>query len=369
MIIGIPKEIKSFEYRVGATPAMVHAFVEHGHKVLVEKSAGERVGFSDAMFEDAGAEIVKSHAEVFNSELVVKVKEPEEAEFPYLYEGQILFCFLHLAPNPALTKTLIESKIIGIAYETVTDAAGKLPLLIPMSQIAGRLSIQAGAVTLQMNHGGKGVLLGGVPGVIPSNVVILGGGVAGTEAARMAMGLGANATILDKNLTRLRELDSLYGPALKTLYATPAEIETSLPSADLVIGAILVPGKTAPKIITREIVKSMSPGSVIVDVSIDQGGCAETSRPTTFGDPTFVKEKVIHYCVANLPGSCARTSTYSLTNATMEYILEIANKGYRQALLSNEGLRQGLNVCFGQVTNPHVAQDLNYPYSPPEEVL
>jgi alanine dehydrogenase len=369
MIIGIPKEIKEHEYRVGATPSMVRAFVDAGHAVTVQKDAGAKIGFTDEMFLEAGAKIAGSAKEVYQSEMIIKVKEPQSSEYPYLYEGQILFCYLHLAPDPEQTKHLLQSKVVGIAYETVTDSAGRLPLLVPMSEIAGRIAIQAGAVSLQMNNGGKGLLLGGVPGVFPANVVVIGGGVVGTEAARMAMGLGANVTILDRSLDRLRYLDAMYAPQLKTLYSSATEIENVLKTADLVIGAVLIPGKTAPKLITRQMLRNMLPGSVIVDVAIDQGGCSETSRPTTHGNPTYVEEGVLHYCVTNMPGACARTSTMALTNATMEYALQIANKGYRQALKENAFLREGLNVCHGKVTNAFVAHDLGYSYVPPVEVL
>lgn len=369
MIIGIPKEIKEHEYRVGATPAMVRAFVDAGHHMIVEKDAGTKIGFTNEMFQDAGAKIVPDAKDVYQAEMIIKVKEPQPSEYSLLYEGQILFCYLHLAPDPEQTKALVNSKVVGIAYETVTDSLGRLPLLVPMSEIAGRIAIQAGAVSLQMNNGGKGLLLGGVPGVFPSNVVVIGGGVVGTEAARMAMGLGANVTILDRNLERLRYLDAQYAPKLKTLYSSATEIENILRWADLVIGAVLIPGKTAPKLITRQMLRNMIPGSVIVDVAIDQGGCIETSRPTTHGNPTYVEEGVLHYCVTNMPGACARTSTMALTNATMEYALQIANKGYRQALNENAGLREGLNVCQGHVTNAFVAHDLGYEYIAPSEVL
>lgn len=369
MIIGIPKEIKEYEFRVGATPAMVRIFIEAGHQVLIEKNAGAKIGFSDQMYQTAGAKIVSSAKEVYEAEMIIKVKEPQTSEFPLLKEGQILFCYLHLAPDPVQAKHLIDSKVVAIAYETVTDQYGKLPLLVPMSEIAGRIAIQAGAVAMQLNNGGMGLLLGGVPGVSPARVVVIGGGVVGTEAARMAMGLGANVTILDKNLERLRALDSLFGPNLKTLYSTPSALEAILSHADLVIGAVLIPGKIAPKLITRRLLKTMHPGAVIVDVAIDQGGCAETSRPTTHGNPTYVEEGVIHYCVTNMPGACARTSTQALTNATMDYALEIANKGFRQALNDNKGLREGLNVCFGHIANASVAHDLELPYVAPEKLL
>lgn len=369
MKIGIPKEIKVHEYRVGATPAMVRSFVEAGHSVSVQAHAGTRIGYTDEMFKAAGARIVTTAEEVYSSEMVIKVKEPQESEYPLLREGQILFCYLHLAPDPVQTKALVQSGVIAIAYETVTDAYGRLPLLIPMSEIAGRLSIQVGATCLQMNNGGKGVLLGGVPGVFPARVAVIGGGAVGTEAARMAMGLGASVTIIDKDLNRLRALDALFGPHLRTQYSTSAFIEETVTRSDLVVGGVLIPGKTAPKLVTRDMVRKMAPGSVIVDVAIDQGGCVETARPTTHEDPTYVVDGVVHYCVTNMPGACAHTSTQALTNATMDYALLIANKGYRDALLENKGLRQGLNVCFGQVTNEHVAHDLGYEYIAPERVL
>lgn len=369
MIIGIPKEIKNHEYRVGATPAMVRAFVEAGHKVFVQTDAGTKIGFTDTMFTSAGAKIVSTPAEIYSCEMIVKVKEPQESEFPLLRQGQILFCYLHLAPDPEQTKHLVDSKVVAIAYETVTDAQGRLPLLVPMSEIAGRIAIQVGATTLQMNHGGKGLLLGGVPGVFPARVTVIGGGVVGTEAARMAMGLGASVTIVDKDLNRLRALDALFGPHLKTLYSTSASIEEALTLSDLVVGAVLIPGKTAPKLITRQMIKKMASGSVIVDVAIDQGGCAETSKPTTHTEPTYVVDGVVHYCVTNMPGACALTATKALTNATMDYALKIANKGYKQALKENPGLRDGLNVCLGHVTNGPVAHDLGYDYVAPESLL
>jgi alanine dehydrogenase len=369
MIIGIPKEIKNHEYRIGATPAMVRTFVEAGHKVFVQTNAGTKIGFTDAMFSAAGANMVNTPAEIYACEMVIKVKEPQESEFPLLREGQILFCYLHLAPDPEQTKHLVKSKIVGIAYETVTDAQGRLPLLVPMSEIAGRIAIQVGATTLQMNHGGKGLLLGGVPGVFPARVTVIGGGVVGTEAARMAMGLGASVTIIDKDLNRLRTLDALFGPHLKTLYSTSANIEEALIFSDLVVGSVLIPGKKAPKLVTREMVKKMTPGSVFIDVAIDQGGCSETSHPTTHTEPTYVVDGVVHYCVTNMPGACALTATKALTNATMDYALKIANKGYKRALEENVGLRDGLNVCHGHVTNSHVAHDLGYAYVPPEQLL
>lgn len=369
MLIGIPKEIKDNEFRMGATPAMARLLVDAGHRVLVQSGIGAKIGYPDEMFRRVGAEIVSTPKEVYAAEMIIKVKEPQESEFPLLREGQILFCYLHLAPDPVQTRQLLERKVVGIAYETVTDAHNRLPLLIPMSEIAGRIAIQVGAVCLQLNNGGKGILLGGVPGVTPASVVILGGGMSGTEAARMAMGLGANVTILDIDLNRLRTLDALYGPNLKTLYSSRSAIEDMLEKADLVIGSVLIPGKLTPKLVTKEMLKLMAPGSVMVDISIDQGGCFETSKPTTHTDPTFVVDGIIHYCVTNMPGACGRTSTQALTNATMSDALKIANLGYRKALKENPGLRNGLNVCLGHVTNKNVAADLGYPYVEPLSVL
>lgn len=369
MHIGIPKEVKKDENRVGATPETVFSYVAAGHSVFVEKNAGHQIGFTDEMYKKAGATILDSAKEIYSKEMIIKVKEPQKSEFPLLHEGQILFTYLHLAPDPEQTKHLIEKKIIGIAYETVTDDAGRLPLLVPMSEVAGRLSIQAGATALQIIHGGKGVLLGGIPGVKPGKVVILGAGVVGTEAMRMALGLGADVTIFDRSLNRLRELDKLYAPALKTLYSTPAAVEEAVATADLVVGAVLIPGKTAPKLLTRAHLKKMTPGSVIVDVAIDQGGCTETSRPTTHTDPTYVVDGVVHYCVGNMPAACARTSTQGLTNATLPYALAIANLGYKKALLEDPHLRNGLNVYRGKVTNKHVADDLGYEFFEPMSVL
>lgn len=369
MLIGIPKEIKNHEYRVGATPAMCRALIESGHRVMIQKNAGTKIGFTDEMYSQAGAHIANTAEEIYSAEMIIKVKEPQEAEFPLLREGQILFCYLHLAPDPEQTAQLVKQKVIAIAYETVTDVHGRLPLLVPMSEIAGRISIQVGATYLQLNNGGKGLLLGGVPGVYPARVIVLGGGVVGTEAARMAMGLGASVTIIDRDLNRLRALDALFGPHLKTLYSTSSNIEEALALSDLVVGSVLIPGKTAPKLITRNMIKKMSPGSIFVDVAIDQGGCSETSKPTSHANPTYVVDDVIHYCVTNMPGACALTSTKALTNATMDYALQIANKGYKKALREHVGLRNGLNVCLGHITNEHVAADLNYPYVPADKFL
>lgn len=369
MKIGIPKEVKMDEYRIGATPDTVRSFVKAGHSVHVQTTAASKIGFTDEMYRAAGAQIVSSAAEIYQNELIIKVKEPQASEFPFLKEGQILFCYLHLAPDPEQTKNLLERKIVGIAYETVTDDDGRLPLLIPMSEIAGRLSIQTGATALQMVNGGRGVLLGGIPGVRKGRVVVLGGGIVGTEAMRMALGLGASVTLFDRSLPRLRELDKLYAPGLKTLYSTPAAIEEAITCADLVVGAVLIPGKKAPKLVTHEMVKKMIPGSVIVDVAIDQGGSIETSRPTTHSSPTYVLDNVVHYAVTNMPAACARTSTQGLTNATLPFALKIANLGYEQAMREDKHLMNGLNVYFGKVTNQYVAEDLGYEYHSPESLL
>lgn len=368
MIIGVPKEIKDREYRVGATPEYVSTLVGAGHSLIVEENAGVAIGFPDEEYRAAGAQIASAR-DVYEAQMVIKVKEPQMSEFPLLKEGQILFCYLHLAPDPEQTRHLIERKIVGVAYETVTDSHKRLPLLAPMSEIAGRIAVQAGATGLQMINGGRGVLLGGVPGVAPAKVVVLGGGAVGTHAARMAMGLGADVVIFDNNLMRLKELDALYGPRLKTLYSTKAGVCKAVAEADLVIGAVLIPGKSAPRLVTEEMVQSMKPGSVIVDVAIDQGGCVETARPTTHSAPYYVMHDVVHYCVTNMPGACARTSTEALTNATLPYALKLAGLGYQKALLEDRGLMEGLNVCLGHVTNPHVAHDLGYPYFPPERFI
>lgn len=367
--IGIPKEIKNHEYRVGATPSMVRALHRAGHDVVVQSKAGVKIGYTDDMYKDAGAKIVTTAKEAFDVDLVVKVKEPQASEYSLLREGQVLFTFLHLAPDPEQTKALVDNKVVAIAYETVTDHEGKLPLLTPMSEIAGRIAIQAGAASLQIVNGGKGLLLGGVPGVLPARVVVIGGGVVGTESLRMALGLGADVIVLDSNIARLKALDALYGPRLKTLYSSAGAIEEQVIQADLVIGAVLVPGKLAPKLVTHDTIKKMSPGSVVVDVAIDQGGCFETSKATSHSDPTYILDGVVHYCVPNMPGACSRTATQALTNATLNYVLKIANLGYKRALREDKGLRNGLNVYLGKVTHPEVAADLSYPYHPAEEVL
>ncbi len=369
MQIGIPKECKNHEYRVGATPGLVSLLTQAGHVVLVQSGAGEKIGYADEHYEHAGATIVPTLEAVYQAEMIVKVKEPQSKEFSLLRKGQILFCYLHLAPDPEQTKHLIERQVVAIAYETITDDMGRLPLLTPMSEVAGRIAIQAGATCLQIAHGGKGLLLGGVPGVASAKVVIIGGGVVGTQVARVAMGFGADVTILERRLSRLRELDDLYGPLLKTIYSTPVAIEEAVAGADLVVGAVLIPGKMAPKVITEEMVKKMSHGSVLVDVAIDQGGCAETSRPTTHSDPIYIKHGVVHYCVTNIPGACARTSTQALTNATTPYVLDLAQKGYKQALKDDPHFLRGLNVCLGHVTNEHVASDCGYDYYPPQSFV
>ena len=364
MQIGVPKEIKDHEFRVGLTPTGVRALVAAGHEVRVETRAGAAIGYADERYTAAGAQVVETATQAFACPMVIKVKEPQPAEIGLLRENQILFTYLHLAADAELTRHLLERKIIGIAYETVTDPQGRLPLLTPMSEVAGRIAIQAGATSLQMNHGGSGVLLGGVPGVMPGKVTILGAGSVGTEAAKMALGLGADVTIVDINLNRLRYLDDIFGGRLKTCYSQAGAIEALVTAADLVIGSVLIPGKSAPKLISRELLGRMRPGSVLVDVAIDQGGCAETSRPTTHSQPTYVESGIVHYCVTNMPAACARTSTQALTHATLPYALKLASLGYREAMRQDTGLLNGLNLHLGQVTHPNVASDLGYDYQP-----
>ncbi len=368
MKIGVPKEIKDHEFRVGLTPAGVKALTEAGHSIDVQSSAGEVIGFTDDMYIAAGANMVPDAAAVYACPMVVKVKEPQPSECALLWEGQLLFTYLHLAPDPEQTKSLLEKKVVGVAYETVTDSHGRLPLLIPMSEVAGRIAIQAGATGLQMINGGRGVLLGGVPGVARGKVVIIGGGIVGTEAAKMALGLGADVTVLDRDLNRLRQLDDLFGPALKTRYSEPHALTELVEEADLVVGSVLIPGHAAPKLVTREMVKGMQKGSVIVDVAIDQGGCVETSRATTHSNPMYIEDDVVHYCVANMPGACARTATMALTNATLPYTLKLAAKG-EDALREDKGLAEGLNVYKGRVTNQGVAEALGYDYVSVEDAL
>ncbi len=370
MEIGVPKEIKNHEYRVGLTPAGVRELCRHGHQVTVETKAGAAIGFSDEQYLAAGARIGASARAIFaEAQMIIKVKEPQPVEYRQLRPGQILFTYLHLAPDPEQTKGLLESGAVCIAYETVTDARGGLPLLAPMSEVAGRMSIQAAAGALEKAHGGSGVLLGGVPGVAPAHVTVLGGGVVGINAARMALGLGAEVTILDRSLPRLREIDNDFDGRIRTIFSTQDAIEKELAAADAVIGAVLIPGAAAPKLVTRAMLKLMKPGSVLVDVAIDQGGCAETSRATTHQDPTYEVEGVIHYCVANMPGGVARTSTLALTNATLEFAIAIADKGLRQALEDDSHLRQGLNVCQGKVTYEAVAKALGHAFVPAEKAL
>lgn len=370
MRIGVPKEIKSHEYRVGLTPGSVRELVHHGHQVMVESKAGEGIGCSDAAYRAVGASVVDNAAEVFaTADLVVKVKEPQPAEIALLREGQVLFTYLHLAPDPEQTKGLIQSGVTAIAYETVTDAHGRLPLLAPMSEVAGRMAVQVGTHCLEKEQGGIGVLLGGVPGVPPGNVVILGGGVVGTNAARMAVGLGARVVILDKSLARLAQLDELFGGRVQTAYANLNNLEHHVLDADVVIGAVLVPGAAAPRLVSRAQVAGMRNGSVIVDVAIDQGGCIETARPTTHAQPTYVEEGVVHYCVTNMPGAVARTSAFALNNATLPFVLALADKGWAGALSGDPHLRAGLNVHRGQVTHAAVAHDRGFQYVDAEVVL
>jgi alanine dehydrogenase len=370
MLIGVPKEVKGYEFRVGLVPASVRELVHHGHKVVIETGAGAGIGFDDPIYEAAGAEILTRAADVFAAaELIVKVKEPQPDEVRMLREDQILFTYLHLAADRALTEALLRSGAVAIAYETVTDKNGGLPLLAPMSEVAGRMAVQVGAHCLEKEAGGAGILLGGVPGVPAAKVVILGGGVSGTNAARMAMGLEAHVVVIDKSLERLYALDLQFGRQLHTAFATLDAIENHVLTADLVIGAVLVPGAAAPKLVTRDMVGRMRPGSVLVDISIDQGGCFETSHPTTHADPTFVVDGVVHYCVANMPGAVARTSAVALNNATLPFVLELAQKGYRRALGENIHLRRGLNVHGGRITYGAVAEALKLPSVPFEEAL
>lgn len=364
--IGVPKEIKNNEYRVGLTPASVRELIGDGHGVLVQSGAGAEIGFSDEDYRAAGAELAETADEIFAAaDLIVKVKEPQPAECRMLRPGQVLFTYLHLAPDPEQTRLLMESGCTAIAYETVTDRFGRLPLLAPMSEIAGRMAIQVGAVALQKSNGGSGVLLGGVPGVLPGKVLVIGGGVVGANAARMAMGLGADVTIADRSVARLAQLDDLFGPRLKTVYASVDALDRLVADADLVVGAVLVVGAAAPKLVRREQLSGMRRGSVLVDVSIDQGGCFETSHPTTHSDPTYVVDGVVHYCVANMPGAVARTSTEALNHATLPFAQAIAGKGWRQALSQDPHLLAGLNVHAGKVTHPAVAAALGLPFADP----
>jgi alanine dehydrogenase len=370
MLVGVPKEIKVLEARVGLTPDSVREFVAHGHKVVVETKAGTGIGRSDDDYRAAGAEIASEAKEVFaRAEMIVKVKEPQAVERRMLRDGQILFTYLHLAPDPEQCRDLVASGATCIAYETVTDGHGGLPLLAPMSQVAGRLSVQAGAHCLERANGGEGILLGGVPGVPPAKVVVIGGGVVGGNAIMMALGMGADVTVLDRNVDALKQLVRIFGPALKTVYSTRAALEEYVLAADLVIGAVLVVGAEAPKLVTADMVKRMQPGSVLVDVAIDQGGCFATSRPTTHAEPTYVVDCIVHYCVANMPGAVPRTSTYALNNVTLPYALALADSGPRKALLDNPNFREGLNVHQGKVTYRAVANDLGYDFVEPTQAL
>jgi alanine dehydrogenase len=370
MKIGVPKEIKNNEFRVGMTPAAVREVTARGHQVLIETNAGDAIGLSDELYIRAGGTIVPSADEVFGiADMIVKVKEPQDVEINRLRKDQTLFTYLHLAPDPQQTRGLLNSGAICIAYETVTDARGGLPLLAPMSEVAGRMSIQAGATCLEMHSGGRGMLLGGVPGVPAARVVVLGGGVVGTNAARMAMGLEAHVTVIDISLPRLYELDLQFGAMLNTIYSTIYSIEEHVLAADLVIGAVLLPGAAAPKLITEDMVKQMKKGSVLVDVAIDQGGCSETSRPTTHANPTYKLYDVVHYCVANMPGGVARTSTFALNNATLPFIVALAEQGPLKAMATNPHLRAGLNVYKGELTYKAVADAQHLPYKHAEELL
>lgn len=369
MRVGCPKEIKDHEYRVGLTPGAAREYVAHGHQVLVETGAGAGIGAGDDAYREAGAAIAETAEEVFaRSDMIVKVKEPQPAEWARLREGQILYTYLHLAPDPEQTKGLLESGVTAVAYETVTDAHGGLPLLAPMSEVAGRLAVQAGATALQKANGGRGVLLGGVPGVLPGKVTIIGGGVVGLNAAKMAIGLGADVTVLDRSIPRLRQLDDIFAGRARTRYATAEAVEEECFRADLIIGAVLIPGAAAPKLVTREMLAGMKKGAVLVDVAIDQGGCFEISRPTTHSNPIFEVDGIIHYCVANMPGALPVTSTHALNNATLHHGLQLADKGL-QALLDDPHLRNGLNVHKGRVTNRAVAESLGYEVTEPTAAL
>ena len=370
MLVGVPKEIKNQESRVGLTPASVRELTLRGHQVLVQRNAGAAIGLSDEMYGAAGATIVETAQEIFErADMIVKVKEPQPQECAMLRPDQILYTYLHLAPDPEQTKALVASGAVCIAYETITGPGGGLPLLAPMSEVAGRMSIQAGAAHLEKSKGGMGLLLGGVPGVAPGHVAIIGAGVVGTNALQMAVGMGARVTILDKNVDRLRQLDLVFGNRVQTMYSNAHTIEEAVLDADLVIGGVLVPGAAAPKLVTRAMVAQMKAGAVVVDVAIDQGGCFETSRATTHEAPTFVVDDVVHYCVANMPGAVARTSTFALNNATIGHAVALADKGWAKALAANPHLKNGLNVCRGKVTYEAVAHALGYDYLPADALL
>ena len=370
MLIGVPKEIKNHEYRIGLTPSGTKELVKNGHDVIVQKNGGTAIGLDDEQYIAAGATMIETPEEIFDrAGMIIKVKEPQPNECKMLKKGQLLYTFLHLAPDPNQTKLLIESGCTAIAYETVTDAKGGLPLLAPMSEVAGRMAVHAGAHCLEKAQGGNGTLLGGVPGVAPGNVVVIGGGVVGINSAMMAMGMGANVVVLDKSLERLKDLDMIFGQKMNTIYSTIDAIEKYVYEADLVVGAVLIPGAAAPKLVNREMLKHMKKGSVVVDVAIDQGGCFETSKATTHQDPTYVVDDVIHYCVANMPGGVARTSTFALTNATLPMAIRLANKGFKQAMLEDGHLMNGLNVHEGKITYEAVARDLGYDYVPAIDIV
>jgi alanine dehydrogenase len=370
MLIGVPKEIKNNEFRVGLTPASVRELTSHGHQVVVQQGAGAAIGLADGQYVAAGAQTVDTARDIFAAaEMIVKVKEPQPEECAMLRAGQILYTYLHLAPDPQQTKALIESGAVCIAYETITGPGGGLPLLAPMSEVAGRMAVQAGAHYLEIAHGGRGLLLGGVPGVAPGHVAVIGAGVVGTNALQMAVGLGARVTVLDRNTDRLRQLDLVFGNRISTVYSTAHSIEEAVLDADLVIGGVLVPGAAAPKLVTRSHISRMKKGAVVVDVAIDQGGCFETSHATTHAEPVYMVDGVVHYCVANMPGAVARTSTFALNNATIGHALALAGKGWKAALKDDAHLRKGLNVCEGRVTYEAVARDLGYPYVDPASLL
>ncbi|MFZ6751067.1 alanine dehydrogenase [Undibacterium sp. Ren11W] len=370
MIVGLPKEVKNHEYRVGLTPSSVRELSAHGHQILVQKNAGSEIGLTDAQYVAAGAVLLDTAQEIFaRSEMIVKVKEPQPVECSMLREGQILYTYLHLAPDPEQTAALVKSGAICIAYETITGSNGGLPLLAPMSEVAGRMAIQAGAAHLEKSKGGMGLLLGGVPGVAPGHVVIIGAGVVGSNAMQMALGAGARVTILDKSVDRLRQLDLIYGNRISTLYSNVQSIEETVLSADLLIGGVLVPGAAAPKLVSRDLISRMKTGAVVVDVAIDQGGCFETSHATTHAEPTFVLDGVVHYCVANMPGAVARTSTFALNNATIGHAVALADKGWQRAMREDVHLKNGLNVCQGKLTYAAVAEALGYAYVNPSTLL
>jgi len=370
MRIGVPKEIKILENRVGMTPESVREAVDHGHQAIVEHDAGQGIGMTDDDYVRAGADIAATAREVFDAaDMIVKVKEPQQVERRMLRPGQVLFTYLHLAPDPEQANDLVESGAICIAYETVTSATGGLPLLAPMSEVAGRMAVQAGAHYLEKAHGGKGILLGGVPGVDPAKVVVLGGGVVGTHAIHIGLGMGAEVWVLDRSVDVLRRLWTQFGRPLNTVFSTRDAIDRHVTNADLVIGGVLIPGASAPKLVSAAQIKQMKPGSVVVDVAIDQGGCFETSRPTTHADPTYIVDDVVHYCVANMPGGVPRTSTFALNNATLPFVLALADKGWKRALASDVHLRNGLNIAFGEVTYRAVADALQLKFVSAEAVL